>query len=51
MKKLLLNLLNNDTLQSRMELYIAANNPKDVSDVERIMQEFNRCVQRGGMYS
>lgn len=51
MKKLFLKLLKKDAMQSRMELYIAANNPKDVADVERITQEFNRCVQRGGMYS
>jgi len=42
---------NQDTLQARMELYIQSKRPTSVADVDRIMNEYHRYIQRGGMYS
>ena len=43
--------INSQALQSRIDLYVAAQRPTSVADVDRILQEYQRFVTKGGMYS
>ena len=41
---------NKCALQARMDLYVASKQPNSVSDVERILKEYDRYVSKGGLY-
>jgi 16S rRNA G1207 methylase RsmC len=43
--------INSQAVQSRIDLYVAAKRPTSVADVDRILQEYQRFVTKGGMYS
>jgi hypothetical protein len=40
-----------DASQARMELFVQSMNPTSAADVERIIGEYDRIVNKGGMYS
>ena len=40
-----------DASQARMELFVQSMNPTSAADVERIIAEYDRIVNKGGMYS
>ena len=42
---------NSQILQSRLDLYVASKRPSSVADVDRILQDYQRLVAKGGMYS
>jgi hypothetical protein len=42
---------NSKILQSRLDLYVASKRPSSVADVDRIIQDYQRLVTKGGMYS
>ena len=40
-----------DASQARLELFVKSMNPTSTADVERIIGEYDRVVNKGGMYS
>jgi hypothetical protein len=43
--------INKQALQSRIDLYIASKSPTSHADIERILKEYERLVNKGGLYS
>jgi len=43
--------INSSALQSRIDLYVASKRPTSISDIERILKEYDRFVNKGGLYS
>ena len=43
--------INSEILQSRLELYVASKRPSSIADVDRIIEDYQRLVTKGGMYS
>jgi len=43
--------INTQSLQSRLDLYVASKHPTSVADIDRILKEYDIMVNKGGLYS